>query len=59
MSKLGRWWNPFVQTRKCICLKFTEDLCVMTMENDTEIEKELTYRLKIDIRNLKHFDPTT
>ena len=31
----------------------------MTIENDTEIEEELTYRLKIDIRNLKNFDPTT
>ena len=29
-------------------LKFTEDLCVMTMKNDTKIEEEMTGRFKID-----------
>ena len=40
-------------------LKFTETLCVMTMKNDTKIEEELTSRFKIDMRNLKNFEPST
>ena len=40
-------------------LKLTEELCVMTMKNDTKIEEELTYRFKIDIRNFINFDPST
>ena len=37
-------------------LKYTEKLCVMTMENDTKIDKELTCRFKIDMRNFTNFD---
>ena len=48
VSKLGFWWDPFVQSRKCMNLKFTEELCVMTMENDTKTEEELTCHFKID-----------
>ena len=40
-------------------LKFREELCIMTMKNDTKIEKELTCRFKIDMRNLTNFDPST
>ena len=29
-------------------LKFTEELCVITMKNDTKIEKELSYVLMFD-----------
>ena len=32
-------------------LKFTEELCVMTMKNYTKIEEELTCHLKIDMTN--------
>ena len=39
-------------------LKFTEELCVMTMKNDAKFEEELTC-FKIDMRNLTNFDPTT
>ena len=42
-----------------MALKFTEELCVMTMENDTKIEEELTCRFKTDIRNFTNFDPST
>ena len=42
VSKLKLWWDPFVQSRKCMSLKCTEELCVMTMKNDTKIEEELT-----------------
>ena len=40
-------------------LKFTEELCVMTVKNDTKIEEELTCHCKIDIRNFMNFDPNT
>ena len=40
-------------------LKFTEELCVMTIKNDTKIEEELTCCFKIDIRNFTNFDPST
>ena len=33
-------------------LKFTEELCVMTMENDAKFEEELGGQFKIDMRNL-------
>ena len=32
-------------------LKFTKELCVMTMKNDAKLEEELTFRFKIDIGN--------
>ena len=40
-------------------LKFTEELCVLTMKDDTKIEEELTCRFKIDLRNFTNFDPST
>ena len=40
-------------------LKFPEELCVMTMKNDKKIEEELTFRFKIDMRNLTNFDSST
>ena len=40
-------------------LKFTEELCIITMKNDTKIEEKLTCRFKIDMRNLTNFDPST
>ena len=40
-------------------LKFTGELCVMTMKNDAKFEEELNCQFKIDIRNLRNFDPST
>ena len=40
-------------------LKFTGELCVMTMKNDAKIEKELTCQFKIGMRNLRNFDPSS
>ena len=40
-STWNSWWDPFVQSRKGVSLKFTEELCVMTMKNDTKIEEEI------------------
>ena len=40
-------------------LKFTEELCVMTMKNNAKFEEELTFHFKINMRNLPNFDSTT
>ena len=38
-------------------IKFTGELCVMTMKNDAKIEEELTCQFKIDnLKNLTNFD---
>ena len=40
-------------------LKFTEELCLVTMKNDVKFEEELICHLKIDMRNLTNFDSNT
>ena len=40
-------------------LKFTRELCVMTMRNDAKSEEELTCEFKMDMGNLTNFDPGT
>ena len=40
-------------------LKFTGELCVITMKNNTKIEEELTCHFKIDMRNLRNFHLST
>ena len=59
MSKLEELWGTFTQSRKCRSLKFTGELCVMTMKNNAKFEKELPCLFKIDMRNLTNFDPST
>ena len=53
------WWDPFIQNRKCMSLKFTEEICVMAMKNDPKFEEEFTSCFKIDMRNLTNFDLST
>ena len=36
--KFGLLLGPFIQSRKCMSLKFTGDLCLMTMKNDVKFE---------------------
>ena len=58
--KIGPWWEPLIQSRICMSLKFTVDSCVMTIKNDAKFEKlELTCRFKTDMKNLTNFDPST
>ena len=59
VSKMGHWWGPFIQSRKCISLKFTEEFFVVTMKNDAKFEEELTCQFKIDMRNLTNVDLNT
>ena len=59
VSKLGLWRDPFIQSRKCMSLKYTEELCVMIMRNIGKFEEELTCQFKTDMRNLTNFDLST
>ena len=59
VSKLGLWWDPLIQSRKCTSLKYTGHLCVMTMKNDAKFEEDLICQFKIDMRDLINFDPST
>ena len=59
VSKLGLWWDPYIQGRKYMGLKFTEELRVLTMKNDAKFEEELTCCFKSDMRNSKKFEPST
>ena len=58
-SKLRLWWNRLIQSKKWITLKFTGNLCAITMTNDAKFEEELTFQFKIDMRNLLNFDEST
>ena len=40
-------------------LKFTEELCVMTMKNNASFKEEFTCHLKTDMKNLTNFDLST
>ena len=48
-----------MQNRKCMNLKFTDELVVMRVKYDAKVEEELTCRFKIDMRDLTNFDPST
>ena len=59
ISKLGLSLGPSIQSRKCMRLKLTGELCVTTMKDDGKFEKELTCQFKIVMRNLVNFDTST
>ena len=59
VSKVGLWCNAFIQSRKCMNLKFTGELRVMAMKSDAKFEGELTWQLRSDMRNLINFDQST
>ena len=56
---MGLLLGPFIQSRKYMNLKFTEDLYVMRMKNVAKFEEESTCQFKIDMRNMSNFDPST
>ena len=41
--KVKFFFGPCIQSRNCMSLKFTWELCVMTMKNDVKFEKKLTF----------------
>ena len=40
-------------------LKFSGELCVMTIKNDAKFEEEFICQFKLDQRNLTNFDLST
>ena len=52
--KIGTFIWSFIQSRKCLSLKVTGELCVMTMKNDKKFKEDLTCQFKL--RNLTNFD---
>ena len=58
-KKFGLWWDPFIQSKKCMSLKLTGEFCVVPMKNEAKFEEELSCQFKIDVRNLTKFDPST
>ena len=52
VPQLRLWWDPLVQNRKGMSLKFTEELCVKTVKNNAKFEEELISHFKTDMRNL-------
>ena len=59
VSKLGLLLGPFLQSRKCVTLKFTRVLCAMKIKNDTKFGRKFTRLFKIGMKNLANFDPST
>ena len=51
--------GTFVQSIKGMTVKFTEELCVMTMKNNAKLEEELTFHFKTGMKNLTNFNSTT
>ena len=41
VSKLVLWWDSFIQSRKCISLKFTGEFFVMTMKKRCKIGRRI------------------
>ena len=52
VSKLGLWWDPLIQCRKCMSLKFTEKFSVVTVKNNAKFGQESNCRFKTGMRNL-------
>ena len=51
--------GSFVQSRRGMTSKFTEELCVVTTKNNAKFEEELICHLKTNLRNLMNFDWST
>ena len=55
--KLELLWNPFIQSWKCMSLKVTEDLCVMTMKNNAKCLGVFDFSLKSWHEEFRKFGP--
>ena len=52
-------WLLLYKVEKFISLGLTGELCIMTMKNDVNFEKELNCQIKTDMRNLTNLDTCT
>ena len=48
-KNVGLWWDPFIQRRKCMSLRFTGKFCVMAMKNDAKFEEKLIVSSKLTL----------
>ena len=53
VSKLAPWWGYLFPTCIKYYQKITEELCVITLNNDAKFEEESTFPCKNDMRNLE------
>ena len=59
VSKLERWWDPFIRSKKCMSLKFTKESCVMTVKNDAKnMERNWLAVSKLTWGIWRIFDPS-
>ena len=47
VSKLGLWWDPFIQSRKLMSLKFTGKLCVISLMEWCKIRRGISLSLQV------------
>ena len=60
VSKLGFLWVFLPNVKNVYMrLRFTGELCAMTMKSDGKVEMELTCQFKTDMKNLTNFHPST
>ena len=59
VSKLGFWWDCFVQSRKVMTLNLQRSYVLWQWRYDTKFEEELICHFKTDMRNLVNFDSST
>ena len=59
VSKLGFWWDCFVQSRKVMTLNLQTSYVLWQWRYDTKFEEELICHFKTDVRNLTNFDSST
>ena len=56
---LGLFLGAFIQSRKCVSLKFTGELYVMRMKCDAKFEEEFTCQFKINMGNSINIELST
>ena len=59
VSKLELWWDLLIQSRKSMRLKFTEELCVTAVKNDTNIWRGIDLSFQNWHEEFDEFDPST
>ena len=57
IKKMGFWWDPFTQSRKCRSLKLQGSYVSWQWRMMQYLKRKIHF--KIDMRNLTNFDPST
>ena len=59
VSKLGLWWDLFIQSRKRMNLKFTEELCIMKNGELWKVKRGIDLLIHNWHNSLTNIDPST